>query len=305
MTTAMERVTSPVDGLSFSRLVLGAMRLPDPGQAGALRIADIVDHAMSLGITTFDHADIYGDYAVEEAFGAGLADWGGDRGGIELITKCDIMLPVPARPVNVIKHYDTSARHIVASVERSLSNLGTDYVDALLLHRPDPLLAVDETAEALTSLVDSGKVRAVGVSNFLPHQLDLLRSRLDLPIVTNQVELSVSSLGALTDGTLDHAQQHGYAPMIWSALGGGEMFTSTQDRPMRIRAVLEQVGGEVGLSAGATALAWVLRHPSSPIPVLGTMNLDRMTDLVTAVGVPLSRQDWFRILQVAQGRDVA
>lgn len=304
MEAPLERVPTPVDGVTLSRLVFGAMRLPDPDQPDPARIAGLIEHALSLGITTFDHADIYGGYAVEEAFGAGLRAWAGDRSTIELVTKCDIMLPVAARPANTVKHYDSSAQHVTASAERSLRHFDTDYLDVFLLHRPDPLLAADETAAALTSLVTSGKVRAIGVSNFAPHQMDLLHSRLGVPILTNQVEFSVTATDGLWDGTLDHAQQHGYPPMIWSALGGGDLFTATDERSVRIRAELARVGSEVGLSVGATALAWVLRHPSSPVPVLGTMNPERLTDLATAVGVRLDRQEWFRILKAAQGVDV-
>lgn len=297
----MERVPTPVAGLTLSRLAFGAMRLPldDPAQ-----VAKLIEHAVGLGITTFDHADIYGGYGAEEAFGAGLRAWAGDPGSLELVSKCDIMLTDPARPENTVKHYDTTARHIVSSAERSLRNLGVDRLDVLLLHRPDPLLDADETAGALTGLVRDGKVRAVGVSNFAPHQLDLLRSRLDVPLVTNQVELSVAATGALWDGTLDDAQLHRYPPMIWSALGGGDLFTSDAERPARIRATLEQVGAENGLSVGATALAWVLRHPSRPVPVLGTTNPERVTDLAGAVGVPMERQQWFRILEAAEGAPV-
>lgn len=297
----MERVATPVEGLTFSRLAFGAMRLPlnDPRQVAAL-----LDHATGAGITTFDHADIYGGYAVEEAFGAGLAVWNGDRDDLELVTKCDIMLPVEARPQHRVKHYDTSARHITASVERSLANLRTDRVDVLLLHRPDPLLDADETASALSRLVADGKVRAVGVSNFAPHQVDLLRSRLGVPVVTNQVELSVTATGTLYDGSLDHAQQHRYPPMIWSALGGGGLFTSDDDRAVRIRDALAAVGAAHDLSVGATALAWVLRHPSRPVAVLGTMNPGRFADLARATHVDLDRQEWFTILEASTGKAV-
>jgi len=300
----MERVATPLEGLTLSRLAFGAMRLPvhDPA-----RVAELLDHATGAGITTFDHADIYGThgpYAVEEAFGAGLACWNGDRDDLELVTKCDIMLPVEARPGNRLKHYDTSARHVTESVEQSLRNLRTDHVDVLLVHRPDPLMDADETAGALTRLVDDGKVRALGVSNFSPHQVDLLASRLDVPVVTNQVELSVTATGALHDGSLDHAQQHRYPPMIWSALGGGGLFTSDDARAVRIRTALEEVGAAHGLSVGATALAWVLRHPSRPVAVLGTMNPVRITDLAAATHVELDRQEWFTILEASTGRAV-
>jgi predicted oxidoreductase len=174
----------------------------------------------------------------------------------------------------------------------------------LLLHRPDPLLDADEAAGALTRLVTQGKVRAVGVSNFAPHQVDLLASRLDVPVVTNQVELSVTATGALHDGSLDHAQRHRYPPMIWSALGGGDLFTSGDDRFVRIRDVLEEVGTAHGVSVGATALAWVLRHPARPVAVLGTMNPDRIADLAHATHVELERQEWFAILEASSGRAV-
>lgn len=301
MLADMERVETPVEGLTLSRLAFGAMRLPvdEPD-----RIPGLIERAVSLGITTFDHADIYGGYAVEEAFGAALQAWGGDRDDLELVSKCDIMLPVEARPESRIKHYDTSAQHVLASVDRSLANLGAEHLDVLLLHRPDPLLDADETAAALDGLVASGKVRAIGVSNFAPHQVDLLASRLDVPVVTNQVELSVTAPEALWDGSLDHAQQHGYPPMIWSALGGGGLFASDDARAARIREALAQVGADVGLSPGATALAWVLRHPSRPVPVTGSMNPERLADLAGAVHVELDRQQWFAILEASTGLPV-
>lgn len=298
MLADMERVETPVEGLTLSRLAFGTMRLPvdEPD-----RIPDLIELALSLGVTTFDHADIYGGYAVEEAFGAGLRAWGGNRDTLELVTKCDIMLPVEARPDNRVKHYDSSAHHVISSVDRSLANLGTEHLDVLLLHRPDPLLDADETGAALSGLVASGKVRAIGVSNFAPHQVDLLASRLDVPVVTNQVELSVTAPGSLWDGSLDHAQQHRYPPMIWSALGGGGLFTSDLEGAVRTRAALEQVGAEVGLSPGATALAWVLRHPSRPVPVTGSTDPGRLADLAGAVDVELDRQQWFTILEASTG----
>lgn len=300
----MDRVHLPHGGVSLSRLVLGGMRLATGGDDGSAA-AELIEHAVSLGITTFDHADIYGGYAVEEAFGRALAAWGGDRESIELVTKCDIMLPVEARPQNRVKHYDTSPTHIRTSVERSLRNFDTEYVDLLLLHRPDPLLAADDTAAALAELVKAGKVRAVGVSNFLPHQVDLLQSRLDIPLAANQVELSVLATGALTDGSLDHAQQHRYAPMIWSPLGGGGLFTSNDARSARVRAVVERIAAESEVSPGVVALSWVLRHPSKPVAVLGTTNPDRLTDLARSCELHLGRQDWFEILEASEGHPVA
>lgn len=297
------RITLKGGDVSLSRLVFGAWRLLDqPERPRATEVGRLIAAAVDLGLTSIDHADIYGGYAVEAAFGEGMAAWGGRRDSIELITKCDIMLPSANRPGNRLKHYDTSAAHIVGSVEQSLKNFGTDYLDLLLLHRPDPLMAADETAEALTRLLRDGKLRAVGVSNFTPSQVDLLQSRLAAPLVTNQIEMSVLETAPLFDGSLDHAQQHRYQPMIWSPLGGGALFTGTGARETRVREALAAVDGS---DIAAVAIAWLLRHPSSPIPVLGSMKAERLAGLAKAIDVELDRQQWFAILEASRGQAVA
>lgn len=292
--------------LSLSRLVLGAWRLlSDLERSDADSVARLVHGAIDIGITSFDHADIYGNYGVEEAFGAGLQRWGGSRDTIELITKCDIMLISGARPENRIKHYDTSSAHIRASVERSLKNLHTDYIDVLLLHRPDPLMDADDTARGLEDVVKAGKVRAVGVSNFLPHQFDLLASRLPFPLVTNQIEFSVKYVSPLTDGSLDHAQRLKYAPMIWSPLGGGSLFTGEGVQEVRLRAALRDIASQLdNTDISAIAIAWLLRHPASLIPVLGSLKIDRLKTMATALDIELNRQQWFAILKASTGEDV-
>jgi predicted oxidoreductase len=301
------RIALTQGGLSLSRLVFGAWRLLD----GAVRpdaeaVARLIGIAVDLGLTSFDHADIYGNYEVEAAFGAGLARWKGKRDSVELISKCDIMLASGNRPQNRLKHYDTSGAHIAASVDRSLANLGTDYLDLLLLHRPDPLMNADETAAALAGLVKAGKVRAVGVSNFTPSQFDLLASRFPFALATNQIEMSVLKTSALTDGSLDHAQRLSYAPMIWSPLGGGSLFTGDGEREQRVRAVLATVAAETGSANLATvAIAWLLRHPARLVPVLGTMKPERLAEMVKALEISLDRQQWFAIMEASEGRPVA
>ncbi len=301
------RIALTEDGLSLSRLVFGAWRLLDgPVRSDADAVARLIGIAVDLGLTSFDHADIYGNYEVEAAFGAGLARWAGKREDIELISKCDIMLESPNRPGNRLKHYDTSAAHIIASVERSLANLRTDYLDLLLLHRPDPLMDADETAAALAGLVKAGKMRALGVSNFTPSQFDLLASRLPFSLATNQIEMSVLKTTALTDGSLDHAQRLSYAPMIWSPLGGGSLFTGQEGREARVRAALAAVAAEIGAGELATvAIAWLLRHPAQLVPVLGSMKPERLAAMVKALDVRLDRQQWFAILEASEGRSVA
>ncbi len=292
--------------LSLSRLVFGAWRLLDtPERPDAQAVARLVGTAVDLGLTSFDHADIYGDHGVEAAFGAGLAAWKGRRESIQLITKCDIMLVSRNRPDNWITHYNTSAAHIATSVERSLTNLDTDYLDLLLLHRPDPLMDADETARGLESVVRAGKVRAVGVSNFTPSQIDLLASRLPFPVVTNQIEHSVLETSALYDGRLDHAQRLRYAPMIWSPLGGGALFTGEGKREDRVRKALAKAANAHGTDdISAVAIAWLLRHPARLVPVLGTMKPQRLAQLAKALDIELDRQHWFAILEASEGRPV-
>lgn len=299
------RITLVEDGPTVSRLVFGAWRLLDGEAPGAETTARLIATAIDFGLTSFDHADIYGDYRVEAAFGEGLALWGGRRDAIELITKCDIRLKSAHRPENRLKHYDTSAAHIVASVERSLRNLRTDYIDILLLHRPDPLLDADEAAAALAGLVEAGKLRAVGVSNFAPSQIDLLASRLPFPIVSNQIEMSVLHTRPLFDGSLDHAQRLRYAPMIWSPLGGGGLFSRAEAREQAVRAALQEVADKVGASdIAAVALAWLLRHPARLVPVLGSLKPERLAGMVKALDLELDRQQWFAILAASEGRNV-
>ncbi|ATU90942.1 aldo/keto reductase [Phyllobacterium zundukense] len=301
-----KRIALNAEGLTLSRLVLGAWRLlSGPERPDATSVARLISEAVDLGMTSFDHADIYGDYGVEEVFGTGLKYWGGQREAIELITKCDIMLTSDARPDNRIKHYDTSAAHIKASVDRSLKNLHTDYIDVLLIHRPDPLMDADETAAGLESVVKAGKVRAVGVSNFSPSQFDLLASRLPFPLVTNQIEVSVVHTASLFDGSLDHAQRLRYAPMIWSPLGGGSLFTGDGAQEKRVRETLTMIADQAGgVDISAIAIAWLLRHPARPIPVLGSLKRERLAAMAAALDIKLERQQWFEILKASTGQDV-
>lgn len=289
---------------SLSRLVFGTWRLLKGTQrADAASVARLIGAALDQGMTSFDHADIYGNYEVEALFGEGLKGWGGKRESIELVTKCDIMLKSANRPQNRVKHYDTSAAHIEASIDRSLRNFGTDYLDLLLIHRPDPLMDAGETAGALEAAVKAGKVRAVGVSNFTPAQFDLLASRLSVPLATNQIQMSVLEPSALFDGRLDHAQRLGYAPMAWSPLGGGALFSGGGARDERVRAILAEVAEKVGAAdIAAVALAWLLRHPSRLIPVLGTTRPERLAGMAGALSVAMDRQDWFAILEASMGQ---
>ena len=203
----VSRIEMAKGGPFLSRMALGLWRLADWG-LDDVQLLDLIHASLELGITTFDHADIYGDYACEQLFGRALLREPSLREGMQLVTKCGIKLVSARRPEHGIKHYDTSRAHIIASAENSLRMLNTDHIDLLLIHRPDPLMDAGEIATAFTALREAGKVLHFGVSNFTPSQFELLASRLDFTLVTNQVELSPMNMEVLHDGTIDQHPHH-------------------------------------------------------------------------------------------------
>ena len=261
-----------------------------------------IEQCLDLGVTSFDHADIYGGYTVEALFGEALALAPELRQRMQLVTKCGIQLRVDARPDTRIKHYDTSAQHIVRSVEHSLTQLHTDVIDLLLLHRPDALMDADEVASAFDTLRTQGKVKAFGVSNYTPAQYELLQSR--TPLVTNQVECHPLHRAPLNDGTFDQAQRLRARPMIWSPLAGGALFSSEAEDAMRVRGTLTSIGARYGVSAATIAFAWLLRLPCNPYPITGSRRIEAMQEAVAATAITLDRQEWTDILVAATGNDV-
>ena len=291
-------------GPEFSRFVMGYWRLMDWGFSDA-QLIGFVEQGLELGITTVDHADIYGDYRVEGRFGEALAQAPGLRERLEIVTKCGIGLCSQERPDHRIKHYDTSRTHILASVDRGLANLRTDYIDLLLLHRPDPLLDADQVAEAFLTLRASGKVRYFGVSNFRPHQFELLQDRLPFALVTNQLEISPYNLSVLYDGHLDLCQRRRISPMAWSCLGGGRLFNGEDEPSQRLRRALAQEAAAAGgASLEQVVYAWVLAHPSRPLPLIGSGRIERVRHALESEHITLDRQGWFHILQAAAGAEV-
>ncbi len=269
-------------GPRFSRLALGLWRLAD-WRLDDDQLLDLIHTSLEVGITTFDHADIYGDYACEELFGRALLQNPSLREEMQIVTKCGIKLVSARRPEHGVKHYDTSRDHIIASAENSLRMLGTDRIDLLLIHRPDLLMDPDEVAGAFTALREAGKVLHFGVSNFTPSQFDLLASRLDFPLVTNQVELSVMNMEVLHDGTVDQCQRLGVSPMAWSPLAEGRLFRDDTEQAQRLREALTTIGEQLGgASMDQVALAWILRHPARIVPVLGTGKVDRVQSAAQA-----------------------
>lgn len=296
----MERIDL-TDGLSLSRLVYGMWRLADGADTSAASVQGKVEACLNQGITTMDHADIYGGYTVEGLFGAVLKASPSLRDRIEIVTKCDIIAPVGRHAAARVKYYDTSTDHLIASVETSLRELSTDRIDLLLIHRPDPLMDPDDTGAALDSLVKSGKVRSVGVSNFRPWDFSLLQSSMEETLVTNQIEMSLIATDAFTNGDLAYLQERMIPPMAWSPLGGGALFDGS--RP-DLLAALERIASEQGVDATAVAIAWLLRHPARIMPVLGTNNSARIARIGEAAKVEIDRQTWFELYTHAIGREV-
>ncbi|MCC2611758.1 aldo/keto reductase [Neorhizobium sp. Rsf11] len=287
--------------LELSRLVYGLWRIGDDADTSPKHVQAKVEACLAQGITTMDNADIYGGYTAEAIFGAALKASPSLRGKIEIITKCGIVAPSGRHSAVRGKHYDTSAEHINASVETSLRDMATDYVDLLLIHRPDPFMDPDETGPALDALVASGKVRAVGVSNFRPYDFSLLQSSMESQLLTNQIEISLLATDAFTNGDLAYLQERAIAPMAWSPLGGGSLF---KPENAALIEVLERIAVEQGLDATAVAVAWLLAHPANILPVLGTNNPYRIKKIGDATKVAIDRQTWFELYTAAIGKPV-
>ncbi|WP_028402993.1 aldo/keto reductase [Ectobacillus panaciterrae] len=299
----MERIKLAED-LSFSRIIHGLWRLSEWKQSEKETLA-LIEYCLENGITTFDHADIYGSYTCEELFGNALALKPGLRERMQLVTKCGIVLQSPNRPEHKSHHYNTRKDHILRSVEKSLQNLRTDYIDLLLIHRPDPYMDPEQVAEAFHELKQSGKVRHFGVSNFKDHQFDLLESYLDFPLATNQIELSAYNLENIEDGTLNVCMKKRIPPMAWSPLAGGEVFSSNNEKAVRLRDTLTKVQEEIGANGLDEVLyAWLLNHPAKIMPIVGSGKEKRIESAIHALGHKLTLDQWFEILHSSMGHEV-
>lgn len=289
-------------GQSLSRLAYGMWRIGDDSDTSPRHVQAKIEACLDQGITTIDQADIYGDYGAEALLGACLKQAPGLRSRIEIITKCDIVAPCGRYADRRVKYYDTSPAHILSSVDQSLAAMGIEVIDLLLLHRPDPMLDHLATGAALDGLIASGKVRAVGVSNFRPHDTALLQSGMKAQIVANQIELSLTAHQALTNGDLAAIQERGMLPMAWSPLGGGQLMTGA---PSKLKTALDAFARQNDVDPSAVALAWLLAHPAGILPVLGTNRIERIRAAADAFRIRMDRQDWFELYTAALGREVA
>jgi len=296
----VQRIALAPQGPEFSRFVMGYWRLMDWNMSPRQLVSFIEEH-LDLGITTVDHADIYGGYLCEAAFGEAMKLAPALRERMEIVTKCGIA--TTANPDHALGHYITDSDHIIKSAEQSLVNLATDRLDLLLIHRPDPLMDADEVAAAFLNLHQSGKVRHFGVSNFTPAQFTLLQSRLPFTLATNQVEISPVHQPLLLDGTLDQLQQLRIRPMAWSCLGGGRLFNDDAFQPLRdeLQTVARELNAE---SIEQVVYAWIMRLPSQPLPIIGSGKIERVRSAIAAEELQMTRQQWFRIRKAALGYDV-
>ena len=284
----------------FSKIIAGTMTWGIWGKnLDKNQMIDLMNSCLETGITTFDHADIYGGYTTEAAFGNAFGESQIKREDIQLISKCGIQLPTENRNTK-IHHYNYSKSHIIWSAEQSLKNLKTDYLDLFLLHRPSPLMQVDEIAEAIEKLKKEGKILDVGVSNFTPSQTDLIQTK--MKVNYNQIEFSITHFEPMLNGSLDHMQLSGIQPMCWSPLG--KVFKNSDDKSIRIKKLATQLSLKYDVGIDVLLLAWILKHPSGILPVFGTADKTRIAHLMKATTLEMELEDWFAFWTASAGNPI-
>jgi predicted oxidoreductase len=290
--------------IKLSPVIAGCMKWGCWGAGfSTQQYVQLMEDCIATGITTFDHADIYGDYTVEEEFGKALKQKPSLRNQMQFISKCGIRRFTPNRPGHKINSYDTSKKHIIQSAEQSLKNLHTDFLDVLLIHRPDPLMHPDDIAEAFAKLKKQGKVLHFGVSNFTPSQTAMMLSR--FRVEYNQIEASVAKLDPFHDGQLDQCIQHSITPMAWSPVGGGRLFINPdEERNKRILTVAQMLADKYNAAVDQILLAFLFKHPSGIIPVMGTTKIERLKSAYDAAKLKIEREEWFMLWRASTGHEV-
>lgn len=287
-------------GDAYSKIIAGTMTWGEWGKKLDKKgMQELMHHCFENGITTFDHADIYGGYTTETDFGKAFVESGIQREEIQLISKCGIQYMCDRRP-NRVKHYNYEASYIVWSAEESLKNLQTDYLDLFLLHRPSALMHPDEIAKAVEQLKAQGKIKEFGVSNFTPSQIELVGSK--SAIATNQIEFSLTAHEAMHNGSLDQMLLKNITPMAWSPLGS--VFREKNAQTARIQQQLLEFIPKYNATADQLLLAWILKHPAGVHPVIGTTSPDRISNSIKATEIELDLQDWFLMLTASTGHKV-
>lgn len=297
----VEKVLMAPQGPEFSQLVQGYWRLGEWNMDAQARLSFLKAH-VEMGISTVDHAAIYDAGQCEALFGAALKLDPAMREKIEIVSKFGINAIASAVGEKRVSHYDSSQQSILESTENSLRRLGVEQLDTLLVHRPDFLMDADQVAEAFAQLKQSGKVKHFGVSNFTSSQFDLLQSRLDAPLVTNQVEINPMNFTVIEDGTCDQLQQYRVRPMAWSCLAGGGIFSEQTAQARRLRGALIELADELGAhSIEQVIFAWVLKHPASPVALIGSGKIDRVKEAVGALALNMNTEQWYRVWEASKG----
>ena len=290
--------------LELSRVVHGHWRLAE-WNLSTQELLKLTEQVVELGVTSFDHADIYGDYSCEQLFGKALSLNKSLRKDIQIITKCGIKLLSNKIPERKIKYYDYTCDHIINSVENSLKNFNADYIDLLLLHRPAPFIKPEEVDKAFNKLKKSGKVLHVGVSNFNPMQFEMLNSHLDKKLATNQIEISPYCLEHFDNGNIDFFLKEKIKPMAWSPLAGGEIMNPRTEKGLRISKTLKEVAEELNIKTiDQVVYAWLLNHPASIIPIVGSGKIERIKSAIKAIDIKMNLEQWYKIYNASTGRDL-
>lgn len=290
--------------LTVSRLALGFWRVKNWGLSDS-QLLSFIETALDKGITTFDHADIYGDFKAEATFGAALKQKPELRDKMQLVTKCGIHPIYRNTPEKRVKFYDTGFQHITKSVDQSLKNFNTDYIDLLLIHRADPLMNPEETARAFDTLKQSGKVLHFGVSNFSPMEFEMLNRYTSEPLITNQVEISPYTLEHFENSNIAFFLKEKIHPMAWSPLAGGLLINPVDDKSKRINEALLDLAKRLDIPSIDTLIyAWLLHHPVGIIPIIGSGKMERMDAALAAFDVSLTTENWYEIYEASLGQPV-
>lgn len=301
--SCVEKVLMAPQGPEFSQLIQGYWRLGAWNMDAQARLTFLKQH-VEMGISTVDNAAIYGNSEV--LFGEALKLDPSMRSQIQIVSKFGINGIATGAGEKRVSHYDSSKAAIIASTENSLQRLGVEQLDALLVHRPDFLMDADQVAAAFAELKQAGKVKHFGVSNFSATQFDLLQSRLDVPLMTNQVEINPINFDVIEDGTLDQLQQYRVRPMAWSCLAGGAIFSEQTEQACRLRLCLEELAQEIGAkSIEQVVFAWVLKHPSNPVALIGSGKIARVKEAVDALALKMNTEQWYRVWVASKGFGVA
>ena len=283
--------------MNLSRIISGTMNWGTWGVNHSKKdMCKLISKSFDSGINSFDHADIYGGYTTEESFGDAFAETGINREDVFFISKCGIMYPSEKLPIQT-KHYDYSEDHINKSVDNSLKNLRTDYLDCLLLHRPSPLMDISIISNTVKRLIKNGKIKSFGVSNFTANQMDMFNGKID--ILCNQINLSLTHLDHMFDGTLEYMQANNILPMAYSPLG-----SYFKEDNGKIKKVVDKLKNKYGCTDYQILISWILKHPSKVYPVIGTTKSDRIKSTLESLKIEIDLIDWFKLLEASVGKRV-